>query len=151
MESMDSPEVHGPDSLESPPKHNMWTTKRAIGAHVALVIWIPGCATATWWQLNIALSGDWLGWVYTVMWPCFAVFGTVLWWTIVHDDPDTLGMRGVRRLQLKEAASGDREEEERLADELIEQAEREDPELADYNAYLASLAREDQPKSWLRR
>jgi hypothetical protein len=151
MGAMDGLEEQGVDPSQTPPRHNMWTTKRAIGAHIALLIWIPGCVTATWWQLSIALSGDWLGWVYTVMWPCFAVFGTVLWWTIVHDDPDSLGLRGVRRIQLREAASGDSEEEDRLADELIQQAEEEDPELAEYNAYLASLARDDQPKSWLHR
>jgi hypothetical protein len=147
---MESPEEQGPDSSQRPQRIGGWTTKRAVAAHVTLAIWIPGCATATWWQLEIALSGDWLGWVYTVMWPCFAVFGTVLWWTIVHDDPDTLGTRGLRRLQKIGAAAGDNEEDEQLADELIEQAEREDPELAEYNAYLAALAEDDQPKSWLR-
>lgn len=111
---------------------------------LALVVWVPGCAVAAWWQVGIALGGDGLGWVYSVMWPLFAVFGIVFWWYLVHDDPDTVGARGLRRLGLQgEPDSG------RLGDELaIIEAEAEDPELAAYNAYLADLA--DRPKNWRR-
>ncbi|MGA2037197.1 MAG: hypothetical protein ABSH04_06405 [Acidimicrobiales bacterium] len=100
--------------------------------------------------MGVALSGDSLGWVYSVMWPCFAVFGVVFWWHLVHDDPDTLGSRGLRRLQ---RASHKRVDPERRArsEETIELAEKEDPELAAYNAYLAELARDDRTKTWGRR
>ena len=98
---------------------------------VALIVWVPGCAVAAWWQVGIALGGDSLGWVYSVMWPCFAVFGTVFWWFLVHDAPDTVGARDPREL-------GD--------ERAIAEAEAHDPELAAYNAYLAGLA--DRPKSW---
>ena len=130
-------------------------TRRALLAHGALIIWVPGCAVACWWQVGIALSGDSLGWIYSVMWPSFAVFGTVFWWHFVHDDPDTLGRRGLRRLQraaateggglpasVEHGASPDHRE---LASA---RAEDEDPELAAYNDYLAALAREDRSKSW---
>jgi hypothetical protein len=123
-------------------------------AHVALVIWIPGCAVAAWWQVGIALGGDSLGWVYSVMWPCFAVFGVIFWWFLVHDDPDTVGARGLRRQKAtarSERADGvgwsgtpSPDDNERLAD-----AEAEDPELAAYNAYLTALAGEE--KNWRRR
>jgi hypothetical protein len=137
-----------------------WLTRRAISGHVALAIWVPGCVVATYWQVGIALSGDDLGWVYSVMWPCFAIFGTIFWWYLVHDDPETLGARGQRRAAAEstgapglsgagaartEPASPDAETD---ADRLA-RAEEDDPELAAYNAYLADLAH--QGKSWRRR
>ncbi len=116
-------------------------------------MWVPGCVVACWWQVGIGLSGDSLGWIYSVMWPCFAVFGTVFWWHFVHDDPDTLGRRGLRRIQ--EAADNDVEDTEddeaEARDEAMTRAEAEDPELAAYNAYLAELARDDRRGSRRRR
>jgi hypothetical protein len=125
-----------------------WTTRRALVAHAALLVWVPGCALACWWQVTVALSGDALGWVYSVMWPLFAVFGTIFWWYFVHDDPDTVGRRGLRRIQGAAAGAG-AEEPDPGADGLA-QAEAEDPELAAYNAYLAALARDARPSSWRR-
>ena len=116
-------------------------------ATAALVVWIPGCAVACWWQVGVGRSGDALGWVYAVMWPSFAAFGTVFWWHFVHDDPDSLGRRGLRRLQRASAdASGARPgSREGTCDDTIRRAEEADPELAAYNAYLAALARQDRP------
>lgn len=128
-----------------------WFTTRALIAHAVLVVWVPGCIVACWWQVGIGLSGESLGWVYSVMWPCFAVFGTVFWWHFVHDDPDTIGRRGLRRMQQATAAKMAEESEH---DELdvraaaLAHAEAEDPELAAYNAYLAALARDARPGSW---
>jgi sugar phosphate permease len=118
---------------------------------VVLAIWVPGCALATWWQVNIALSGDKLGWVYAFMWPCFAVFAVVLWWNLIHDDPETVGARGLRRLQEQAATEttasppGDVD-----ADDAIAAAEAQDAELAAYNAYLAELRRGPDTKTWRR-
>jgi hypothetical protein len=137
-------------------RRSIWLTRRAIVSHVVLALWVPGCAVAAWWQVGIALSGDSLGWVYSVMWPCFAIFGIVFWWFLIHDDPDSLGMRAIRRQQ--QAASGadptapaaaptvERSAEDAAA---IARAEADDPELAAYNAYLAAAAQ--QPKTWRRR
>jgi len=89
------------------------------------------------------------------MWPCFAVFGTIFWWHFVHDDPDTLGRRGLRRLQQATGsgpaqkdgdAMGAREPDAREL--ALAAAEAEDPELAAYNDYLTALAREDRPSTW---
>jgi hypothetical protein len=132
----------------------VWLSRRAVVAHLALAVWVPGCAAAAWWQVGIALGGDALGWVYTVMWPCFAVFGTVFWWFLVHDDPETLGRRallatGAHRPATPSARAG--AETGDLADDeerRLQEAESEDPELAAYNAYLSSL--ESRPKSWRR-
>ena len=127
-----------------------WFTTRALIAHAVLLVWIPGCIVACWWQVGIGLSGESLGWVYSVMWPCFAVFGTVFWWHFVHDDPDTIGRRGLRRIQEAAAKRAEQSEgdESDVGAAALAQAEAEDPELAAYNAYLAELARQDRPGSW---
>ena len=111
-------------------------------AHLAIAVWVPGCALACWWQVQVALSGDDLGWVYSVMWPCFAVFGVVFWWHLVHDDPERIGARGLRRLQ-RASENSPGAEARRRSEETIGVAEEHDPELAAYNDYLAELARQD--------
>ena len=131
-----------------PPAARRWSSRRALIAHGVLVIWVPGCAVACWWQVTVALSGDDLGWVYTFMWPAFAVFGAVLWWHLVHDDPDTVGARGLRRL--REQAPTDSSPSQSASDDVIARAEAEDAELAAYNAYLAELQRGPQTKTWRR-
>jgi hypothetical protein len=118
------------------------------------VIWVPGCVVATWWQVTVALSGDPLGWVYSVMWPCFAGFSVVLWWNIVHDDPETVGARGLQRLReqaVAETGANETIDDERSADDAITRAEAEDAELAAYNAYLAELRHRPDAKTWRRR
>lgn len=119
-------------------------SRRALLLHMAVVVWVPGCAIAAWWQVTIALAGDHLAYLYSVEWPCFAVFGAVVWWNLVHDDPDTVGVRGLRRAQ-RTTVSG-----EPVGvvvpvpdDERLRMLEEQDPELAAYNDYLARLASGD--------
>lgn len=126
-------------------RRETWASRRAIKAHVAIVVWVAGCGVACVWQVRVGLSGDSLGWVYSVMWPCFAIFGVVFWWHLIHDDPRTLGSRGLRRLQ-RARDEGTEPEVRARSDELIRLAEEEDPELAAYNAYLAELARADRSR-----
>ncbi|HLX87698.1 MAG TPA: hypothetical protein VKR22_04450 [Acidimicrobiales bacterium] len=138
------------DTQAHPANPGRWFTRRSIMAHVALVIWVPGCALAAWWQVGIALGGDSLGWVYSVMWPCFAVFGIVFWWFLVHDDPDSVGARGLRR-RATQARPGGTDPAGSPDDEAIARAEADDPELAAYNAYLDALSRQPASKGWRRR
>ena len=64
----------------------MWLNRRAIRLHITLVIVFPACLLLGWWQLNVALSGNSLGWVYTFEWPMFAVYAVYMWWRLLHDD-----------------------------------------------------------------
>jgi hypothetical protein len=114
-----------------------------VTATIALVIFVPGCIAATIWQIGVARSGNDIGWAYAVMWPLFAAYGCVLWWHIVHDDPDAVGLRGVLRLRSGPGSVAEAAERDLVRDEAIRRAEEEDPELAAYNAYLAELARQD--------
>ena len=77
----------------------------------------------------------------------------MFWWYFIHDDPDTVGRRGLRRLQRAAAdgrgvptsAEGAAPDDGTLPSTPVED---EDPDLTAYNAYLAALAEEDRPKSW---
>ena len=129
-----------------------WTSRRALVAHAVILVWVPGCVLACWWQVTVALSGDELGWVYTFMWPVFALFSLVLWWSIIHDDPDTVGARGLERLRREQesaappaprAGAPDPGQQTVVPDDAIARAEAEDAELAAYNAYLAELRQRD--------
>ena len=64
----------------------MWLNRRAIRLHITLEIVFPACLLLGWWQLNVALSGNSLGWVYTFEWPMFAVYAVYMWWRLLHDD-----------------------------------------------------------------
>lgn len=136
----------GAAAQPSPVRRSPWTSRRAITATVALVIFVPGCVAATIWQVGVARSGNDIGWAYAVMWPLFAAYSTVLWWHLVHDDPETVGLRGVLRLRSTQDSLADDTERDLARDEAIRRAEAEDPELAAYNAYLADLARRDSAK-----
>lgn len=138
--------AHGTPAEPGTPDRHVWTSRRALVSHVVLVVWTVGCAVATWWQVHVALSGDSLGWIYSVMWPCFAVFAVIFWWHFIHDDPDTTGRRGLRRLE--DAAELDTLPQRIRADAALEEAEADDPELAEYNAYLAALARDGRRGTW---
>ena len=70
-----------------------WLSKRALGLHAVLLVVVPGCLIAGWWQLHVALGGNGLSWAYTFEWPCFAVITAVAWWHLVHEDPEQRALR----------------------------------------------------------
>lgn len=109
---------------------------------MSLLLFVPGCLLAAWWQVHVALAGDSLGWVYSIEWPVFAGFGIYLWWFLIHDDPESAQSRHFLRRERSEAAA------ERLEPAQQRVPEREDEELRAYNDYLASLRAKDDGKSF---
>jgi hypothetical protein len=107
-----------------------------------MVLWVPGCLVAGWWQVTRALGGNALSYLYSVEWPIFAIVGVVAWWILVHTDPETVGAPAQRRALRQRAASAS------AADAPLRRREDEDAALAAYNDRLAALA--DQPKTWRR-
>src|ERR1700689_3510577 len=85
--------------MSDAPRRRIWRTRRALGATAAIIVWFPGCLIAAWWQVNVALAGDSLGWLYSVEWPVFACFGLYFWWFWIHDDPSDLGRRKLLKLK----------------------------------------------------
>lgn len=122
--------------------HERWLSRRALGLHLAVVIWVPGCLVAGWWQVTRALDGNGLSYLYSVEWPIFSLVGIWMWWSLVHTDPETVGARAQRRMELARAKAG-------IAPPVAERRrEDEDPELAAYNDRLAELAADTRPKTW---
>jgi hypothetical protein len=122
-----------------------WLNRRALLCHLAILVWFPGCLVAGWWQVTVALSGDHLAYLYSVEWPVFAIFGVVVWWHLVHDDPETVGGRAL--FHLRQA----RPEESGATAPVTRRREDEDDRLAAYNDYLEELATKGTSKTWWRR
>jgi hypothetical protein len=128
-----------------------WLSKRAVSLHVAVLVFVPACAVAAWWQIQRAADGNQLSYLYSVMWPVFGILGAYFWWMLLHTDYETVGLKGMRRQQ--EAAIADDGGTGAVAAAPSAPAVPspvpavEDPELAAYNARLAALAAEG-PKTW---
>lgn len=60
-----------------------WVCRRSVLLHTALLLVLPLCAIAAWWQIQRALSGNGLSWLYVFEWPAFAVIAVWLWWVLV--------------------------------------------------------------------
>ncbi len=134
-----------------------WLSKRAVSLHAGLLVVVPGCAVAAWWQINRAADGNQLSYLYSVMWPAFAVLALVFWWMLIHTDYETVGLKGVRRQQdasvqaTTSAPQQARPTAPTSANPLASVVtENEDPELAAYNARLAALTAKG-PKTWRNR
>ena len=125
-----------------------WLSRRAVSLHLAVLVFVPGCAVAAWWQIHRAQDGNQLSYLYSVMWPVFGILGLYFWWLLLHTDYEAVGLKGMRRQQ--EAAAADDggtvaalPAPEAPAPALVV----EDPELVAYNARLAELAAKG-PKTW---
>ena len=119
-----------------------------MSLHVGLLIFVPGCALAAWWQVTRAFDGNGLSYLYSVEWPVFALVAVYFWWMLIHTDYETVGLKGLRRQQALEAAH----QQAAAAAEApppppAPPVEVDDPELAAYNARLAELANRG-PKTW---
>ena len=113
------------------PLHARWLSKRALRLHLALLIAVPGCTAAGWFELTRALSGNELSWVYVFEWPFFGGFACYLWWRLVHDDdePGRIGKAAAARGAAVIDAEAGQQSTEPAAD----------PQLAAWNEYLARL------------
>ena len=132
-----------------------WLSRRAVSLHFAILVFVPGCAIAAWWQINRAAGGNQLSYLYSALWPAFGILSIYFWWMLIHTDFDNAGLKGVRRQEALAAAgqddppgpgAGDSVNVAPADDPSTVSAE-EDPALAAYNARLAELAAQG-PKTW---
>ena len=70
-----------------------------MSLHLAVLVLVPGCALAAWWQINRAEGGNQLSYLYSVMWPAFGILSVYFWWMLIHTDFDNVGLKGMRRQQ----------------------------------------------------
>lgn len=109
-----------------------WSSPRAFKLHATVMFVVAACLALGWWQLERALGGNTLSWVYTFEWPFFAAYGVYMWWRLIHEEPGT-----DKRIRGAAATKGMPEE----------QSTREEEELARYNEYLAELNAIDRSSS----
>jgi hypothetical protein len=130
-----------------------WLSRRAVWLHLAVLVFVPGCALAAWWQINRAADGNQLSYLYSVLWPAFGVLGLSFWWMLIHTDYDNVGLKGMQRQQAAAASAevGTTPDDSTAPDVVPPPAPtvsaEEDPALTAYNARLAALA-EQGPKTW---
>jgi hypothetical protein len=97
------------------------------------------------WQLHRAQTGNALSWAYTFEWPVFSIFVVVFWAKTIMDEWRHPGGAAAKRgftTVVPDDATGSPglpDAAHNAADSDADAAD--DPELAAYNAYLASLNR----------
>lgn len=142
------------------PPQRLWTSRRAVLLHLTVLIVAPGCLAAAWWQANRALSGNALSYVYSIEWPVFAGYAVFMWWKILHESPETRAARTIPAAEDRSRLDGTGESAgatggtpsstapvESVADGPAPAGVNQDPDRAEYNAYLAALAGRG-PKTW---
>jgi hypothetical protein len=135
-----------------------WLSGRSVALHVALLVVVPGCAIAAWWQINRAQDGNQLSYLYSVMWPVFALLALIFWWMLIHTDYDAAGLKGMRRQQTTDTVASHVPNGVATSpaptspspEVSVGSATADDPDLAAYNARLAELAAKG-PKTWRHR
>lgn len=55
-----------------------------VRLHLPVLLGVPGCLAAGWFELGRATAGRAVAWVYAVEWPMFAVMGVYIWWRLLH-------------------------------------------------------------------
>lgn len=130
-----------------------WLSARAVRLHVALVVVVPGCLALGWWQLERALSGNTLSWVYTFEWPFFAAYGIYVWRKLVREivaegAPGEAGGGDAPGEAQASWDAGSASGDESHGRDTPGDEETEDEQLAAYNRYLAELNASGRQKRW---
>ena len=132
-------------------------TPRWLSWHLFAVVAFVGMWWLGDWQFRRAISGNGLSWAYTFEWPIFAIFGAVFWVKTVRDElhpseppprKEIVLPAGVGDPARVGDPAGDGEEADAgrvpalAASKLAADDDEPDPELDEYNAYLAMLNKE---------
>jgi hypothetical protein len=102
--------------------------------HITLLAGLTLCVIAFTVEIRRAVHGHWGAWVYVVEWPIFAIFGTYVWWRLLHQGTES-------------DAAVKAQPSEPVAPPKPAEA---DPELDAWNAYVERLrqseeGRQDEP------
>lgn len=115
-----------------------WLAPRSLLLHLTLVLAVPVCLLAGWWQVQRALGGHTLSFVYVFEWPAFAGVAVWAWWVLL-----TAPVRVPAGPMAAPGAEGPVRARQRLLESrtrpLRWEAAREQPALRAYNAYLAEI------------
>ena len=89
---------------------------RAIGLHIALIVWIVTCALAAWWQVGRAIQGNSLSFLYSIEWPVIGVLGVLGWYSLLNAEKVSEHKEKARR-EYEEKMRADALAARRAADE----------------------------------
>ena len=127
-----------------------WLSARACRLHAAVLVAVPLCLLAGWWQATRALDGNALSYAYAVEWPFFAGLAAWTWWQLLHTDPPADPAPADRAPKLGPALSPQRGPGAgaRPAPHPAPSWDRaaEPPELQAYNRYLQDLQAGRRPR-----
>ncbi len=104
-----------------------------LAGHALAAALTAGCLALGWWQIHRAAAGNTLSWAYAVEWPVFAGFVVFVWVREIrralgHDKPPAATARHSGEPARRPVLTARRAP-------VID--DRDDPELAAYNHYLA--------------
>jgi hypothetical protein len=123
-------------------------TPKWLAWHAFTVAAVTGMLWLGDWQFHRAVDGNALSWAYTFEWPVFAAFGLVFWAkTILDEAKPKRAPAGAGAAAGADTAAGLPGAALRRAAGRAPEAAGEDdddPELDEYNAYLAKLNQQVQ-------
>jgi len=122
-------------------------TPKWLAWHAFTVAAVAGMLWLGTWQFERAEGGNALSWAYTFEWPVFAAFGLVFWVKTILDEAKPGKAAGhADAPPAADTASGLPQTALRPAGPAggAAAAEDDDPELDEYNAYLAKLSKQVQ-------
>ena len=79
-------EFEAPDWVVNNEEERPVTIKQKKIFTAVLLIALPFCLWAGWFEFGRAQSGNWRAWVYTFEWPLFAGIAIYLWRRLMHGD-----------------------------------------------------------------
>lgn len=110
-----------------------------LAGHALALLAVVTCLALGWWQAGRAAEGNTLSWAYTFEWPIFAIFVVVIWVREIR-----LTLRKGRADELTAAVDPvDRPRPvitRRVNQPTAAAEDSGDPQLAEYNRYLAWLS-----------
>ncbi|MEP7177910.1 MAG: hypothetical protein ABI775_02365 [Pseudonocardiales bacterium] len=113
--------------------------------HSLLVIGVPVCVAAGWFELTRALAGRAVAWVYAFEWPLFGIYGVYIWWRLYRERRSTT--IGPPNVSIDEGSVGaDVNNLVSTESRACTEAERtDDLQLAEWEQYLRRLHTVDPP------
>jgi hypothetical protein len=105
-----------------------------VGMYLPVVIGVPGCFAAGWFELTRALGGREIAWVYAIEWPLYGITGMYMWWRLRRAHESTHEPAAAKPVRMKQVRV-----------KPVRTIAADDPGLAAWQDYLDRLQEADPP------